>query len=143
MDADDAIVLPNESGLLSHWKEGAEVVITTTSHLYDFHQVRTIIKSDPWSQKGYIRLQLNDTVFHETTTVEDPNFAAEVALLSRNIVIESPQGSGGGHFWVMNTPHIYQEIRGVEFRNMGQAGKLGRYPIHFHMCGDLPGSVIM
>ena len=30
-------------------------------------------------------------------------------------------------------------LENAEFRRMGQRGQLGRYPIHFHLAGDLPG----
>ena len=36
------------------------------------------------------------------------------------------------HFMVMHTPHVQQKIEGVQFDNMGQAGRLGRYPVHMH-----------
>lgn len=129
VDGSNAIVLPDPDGLMSHWRKGTEIVIATTSHMHDFHQVRTITRSDPWTEQGFIRFELDKDIYHETTAVESEDFAAEVALLSRNIVMESPPGSGGGHFWVMQTPHVNQEIRGVEFRNFGQAGLLGRYPV--------------
>lgn len=34
-----------------------------------------------------------------------------------------------------------QIIEGVQFLNMGQQGVLGRYPIHFHILGDVPGTI--
>lgn len=65
---------------------------------------------------------------------------AEVAVLARNIVIAgtdepAPHDLEGGHFIVFmtNTP---QHIEGVQFLHMGQQGTLGRYPLHFHVCGD-------
>lgn len=48
----------------------------------------------------------------------------------------------GGHFWVMNTPKVKQYIEGVDFQKFGQQGNIGRYPIHFHFCGDVTGSVV-
>ena len=66
---------------------------------------------------------------------------AIVANLSRNIVVQSPddaiwQNYGFGcHIMVMrmgNTQGI-AHINGVEIRRGGQAGKLGRYPFHWHM----------
>lgn len=77
----------------------------------------------------------------------------------------------GGHFWVMQTPKVQQYIEGmpfcrvyppyrllaltyysihfyfycigIDFQNFGQQGLLGRYPIHFHLCGDVTGSVVI
>jgi hypothetical protein len=52
--------------------------------------------------------------------------SAEVALLTRNIVIQgAPEGLIGGHFIVYST-ETSQVIVGLELFNMGQQGRLGR-----------------
>lgn len=62
---------------------------------------------------------------------------AEVASLSRPVVIQSVddalwQGSGfGAHVMVMGTTSSVR-LDGVEMRRMGQAGRVGRYPLHWH-----------
>jgi len=48
----------------------------------------------------------------------------------------------GGHFVVAHTPEK-QIIQGVEFTAMGQSGILGRYPIHFHSCGNIDSGTIL
>lgn len=65
---------------------------------------------------------------------------AEVGLLTRNIVV---QGGGdgvarqiGGHIMIM--AGSIGRIEGTELRNMGQMGRLGRYPIHWHLTGFAP-----
>ncbi|CAI5996159.1 unnamed protein product [Closterium sp. NIES-65] len=40
----------------------------------------------------------------------------------------------GGHFMVYMT-RTPQTIEGVQFRGLGNQGTLGRYPLHFHVCG--------
>ena len=62
---------------------------------------------------------------------------AEVGNLSRNIVIQSAddtqwqQQRYGAQVMVMGaTSQVY--LDGVELRRVGQAGKFGRYPVHFH-----------
>ncbi|CAI7846909.1 unnamed protein product, partial [Closterium sp. NIES-53] len=72
---------------------------------------------------------------------------AEVALLNRTIAITgtdepAPYHREGGHFMIFmsSTP---QFIEGVEFAQMGQQGKLGRYNIHFHVCGDDGGRSVV
>src|SRR4029077_10055472 len=35
------------------------------------------------------------------------------------------------------------QIQGVEFKNMGQGGKLGHYPIHFHMARQVPADTFV
>lgn len=85
------------------------------------------------------------------TQAKDPRFAAEVAVLTRNIVFESvqdgPSTGGhanlhGGHLIVYHTPRVAQKIEGVQVKGFGQQQILGRYPIHFHMSGDVDGSVV-
>jgi len=39
-----------------------------------------------------------------------------------------------------NTP---QHIEGVQFLLMGQQGALGRYSLHFHLCGDQKGRSVV
>ena len=34
-------------------------------------------------------------------------------------------------------------MQGVEFRQLGQGGKLGHYPIHFHLARQMPGDTIV
>lgn len=68
---------------------------------------------------------------------------AEVALLSRNIIITGASEGGearfeGGHFVIHQTA-TPQVIEGVEFVRLGQQGKLGRYSLHWHACGDTKG----
>jgi hypothetical protein len=62
--------------------------------------------------------------------LESPLFAAEVALLSRNIVIRGSfsEGAGkGGYFQVLHTPNISQVIQGVQFSNMGRLGEVDHF----------------
>lgn len=73
------------------------------------------------------------------TVENEPNFAAEVAVLSRPVIFESvqdgPSAGGfdnlhGGHLIVYHTPHVAQRLEGVEIRGFGQQGELGRYVSH-------------
>ena len=43
---------------------------------------------------------------------------------------------------IFNTPDVAQRLEGVEIRNFGQQGNLGRYPIHFHMSNRVTGSIV-
>jgi cell surface hyaluronidase len=65
---------------------------------------------------------------------------AEVGLLSRNITIQGDTGSTpgyGGHLMVL--AGATARIEGVELFQMGQRGQLARYPMHWHMAGDVTG----
>jgi hypothetical protein len=62
---------------------------------------------------------------------------AEIGNLSRNIVIQSVddalwQDQGFGAHVMMMTLDSVAHIDGVEFRRVGQAGEIGRYPMHWH-----------
>lgn len=70
----------------------------------------------------------------------DVDERAEVALLTRNITIQGDTGTTpgyGGHIIILAgaTAHI----EGVELFQMGQRGQLARYPMHWHMAGDVTG----
>lgn len=92
---------------------------------------------------GIDRLQLDIKV--ETKPAAETR--AAVALLSRSIRIISegnefdqhlplPSTSGtgkyfGGHTLVRQGVRLYQ-VQGVEFFQLGQGGRMGHYPVHFH-----------
>jgi uncharacterized protein (TIGR03067 family) len=63
------------------------------------------------------------------------DYRGEVANLSRNVVVESADPKGvRGH--TMYHRHSAGSISYAEFRHLGKEGLLGKYPIHFHLCGD-------
>lgn len=70
---------------------------------------------------------------------------AAVALLSRNIKIrgadDSIASAFGGH--VMSMAGAHAQISGVEFQQMGQRGRFGRYPMHWHIAGDRAGNYLI
>ncbi len=88
---------------------------------------------------------------------------AAVALLTRSIRIDSygdtvatpfpaaptppitPATQGywfGGHM-VIRQGFKEVQIQGVEFYQMGQGGKLGHYPVHFHMARKVPSTTFV
>lgn len=87
-----------------------------------------------------------DAGFHSTYYDQNPLTRAEVALLSRNVVVTAtPDPSNelhGGHLIILHTPNVQQHIEGVQFKQMGQQGNLGRYPIHFHLSHNVSGSTV-
>jgi cell migration-inducing and hyaluronan-binding protein len=66
---------------------------------------------------------------------------AEVGLLSRNIVIQGDDASltsgFGGHLMVMQGG--VARVEGVELTRMGQKRQLARYPMHWHLSGNVDG----
>jgi glycoprotein endo-alpha-1,2-mannosidase len=115
----------------SKWGIGAEIVITSYSLDWNGEQVRAIADITDYGVHGNVLIKLNATITRPPTGKQS-GYAAEVALLSRNIVIEGARDDGadpvrGGHLMVYLTPKVVQVIEGVEFKNMGQQGLAGRY----------------
>jgi hypothetical protein len=127
------------------WSVGAQILITSHTKKWDEHQQRTITQIADASVSGYVAVVLDTPILRPTTMVETSDFAVEVAMLSRNIVFEGgidTTARHGGHFIIFHTPTVVQFIQGIEIKNFGQQGLRGRYPIHFHFCKDVPGSVV-
>jgi G8 domain len=63
------------------------------------------------------------------------DYRGEVANLSRNVVVESADpAKSRGH--TMYHRGSAGSISYAEFRHLGKPGVLGRYSLHFHLCGD-------
>ena len=70
-------------------------------------------------------------------------FRGEVANLSRNVVVESADPAAGrGH--TMYHRGSAGAISYAEFRHLGKRDTLGRYSLHFHLCGNtMRGSYVI
>jgi len=137
-----------------NWEVGQDVLITTSVMLdcpsfyqdefcrpcHDWqtcessphqNEVRRIVgrSMDPATRRYLIELDAPLVYEH----FAGPEYQSEVALLSRNIVLEgSPAPSGfGGH--MLFTGRGIARIDGVETRNFGKLNVLAQYPFHFHM----------
>ena len=63
------------------------------------------------------------------------DYRGEIANLSRNVVVESADPAGvRGH--TMYHRGSAGSISYAEFRHLGKEGVLGRYSLHYHLCGD-------
>jgi hypothetical protein len=77
--------------------------------------------------------------------------SSEVGLLTRNIVIQgdstSLENEYGAHIMISNTADADEQtiarIQYAEFREVGQAASLYRYPINFFMLGKIPDSKVV
>jgi hypothetical protein len=143
--ADSTTTLIVEDAVKGKWAPGAEILIT--SHTLEWHdqQARKITSILDSLESGFVEIQLDVPIPRPTTVKDSADFAVEVAILSRNIVFEGgpdPNTLHGGQFLVFHTPNVAQTLEGVEIKNFGQQGYLGRYPIHFHFCGKVDGAVV-
>lgn len=130
------------------WRKGDQVLVTST-WMYSKVNYKTLgyagsVGDDPRSETVTVR-SLREERGRIIVETEFPNlqhrhegggeFAAEVANLSRNVVIESadPEGERGHTMYHRDSSG---SISHAEFRHLGKEGVLGRYPIHYHLCGD-------
>ncbi len=126
------------------WKAGDRVLLPTTE-MSEFYQVK--------DGRRVIGTLADDTetevaevagIDEQGLTLKEPlkfkhqaqgQFRGEIANLSRNVVIESADPRGvRGHTMYHRFSSV--SISYAEFRHLGKKGILGRYPIHFHLCGD-------
>jgi hypothetical protein len=103
--------------------------------------------------RAITELTLDKELVYEHSGVGD--FRGAVANLSRNVIVESgppltpnpsPQGGEGelvrGH--TMYHRGSSGAISYAEFRHLGKEGVLGRYALHYHLCGDtMRGSYVL
>lgn len=125
---DTAITLDEQ---VTGWKAGDRIIVTLTNRTYG--------KGGPTTEERTIK-QIDGTkiVLDKALTYDHlgtGDFRAEVANLSRNVTIESADPEGvRGH--TMYHAHSAGSVSYAEFRHLGKAGVLGRYSLHFHLCGD-------
>ena len=68
--------------------------------------------------------------------------------LTRNVVVQGDDGSKAEQFGVQvvlssdGDESLIGRLSNVETRNTGQGLKLGKYPLHFHLIGDVSKSYI-
>lgn len=145
------IVMPAR---LPGWSVGDRIIITATTRQHGFigtryrkdgqnnsvadnpaTEERVITKMRPW--RG---LDSDYQIVHLDRPLEFDHYAAgnhraEVANLSRNVVIESADPEGvRGH--TMYHADSAGSISYAEFRHLGKQDVLGKYPIHYHLVGN-------
>ena len=126
------------------WRAGDRIVIVSTDYRAEHAEERRISAISDNVVTLASRLDYEhwcaSSMFGATKLEE----CAEVGLLSRNIVIHGDASSTttgfGGHVMIMNGSSA--RMSGVEFLHMGQKGKIGRYPMHWHLVGSAPGQYL-
>lgn len=146
---------------------GDEIIIGSSSFDYKEAEKFRIIGVDKNSYQNRIRLMLDrpanyqhygENQFINTNAMGqiDINERAEIANLSRNIVIQAPEDYAtleskphpyddvGGHIMIMNKSGVkgVAKLDSLELRRMGQAGYMARYPFHWHLSGNVQGQYI-
>ncbi|QDT17345.1 G8 domain-containing protein [Alienimonas californiensis] len=124
------------------WRVGDRLVLTPTQS--------PAVGKECWTGYDDVRIQRVDG---ETVTLSEPlthahprvndEWTAEVLNLTRNVVLQGTEAGRAHALFMTDAP---QAIRNVAFRHMGPRtppdgngithSVLGRYPVHFHHCGD-------
>ncbi|MCA8949730.1 MAG: hypothetical protein KDE27_09520 [Planctomycetes bacterium] len=145
----------NTSGVGSslNWQIGDEIAVTSTDFDWNQAEQRSIF-SGPTNFGGHALVQTDSVLSFRHFSVPfattkmlggvpmTVDMRASVALLNRNLRVigTSPVAARwGGDIMIMSNSSAVSSvlIKSVELTNMGKYGALGRYPVHFHLCGDM------
>ncbi len=122
------------------WRPGDRVVLTATTRQIKLQKTfKPSVRDNTQTEERAVR-----AIDGARLTLDRPpafdhlgagDYRGEVANLSRNVVVESAAPAGvRGH--TMYHKHSAGSISYAEFRHLGKEGVLGRYALHFHLCGD-------
>jgi hypothetical protein len=128
------------------WKVGDEVLVTASKKVAKRGSYGDGTSTMGTEERKIIKIEGNVLTLDAPLKHEhygEGEFRSEVANLSRNVIVESADPAGvRGHTMY----HAYSKggISYARFANLGKAGVLGRYAIHFHLCGDtMRGSQVL
>ena len=128
------------------WRVGERIVIASTDFNMNQAEERQIIATDGNritldKPLAYLHYGEKHSYTNNRGHSWELDQAAEVALLDRNIVIQGDSQSSttkfGGH--IMSMRGASMKISHARLFRMGQENRLGRYPIHWHMAGNVSG----
>jgi hypothetical protein len=122
------------------WKPGDRVIVTATTRQNKVQKTfRPSVKDSTQTEERIIK-----TIAGTKLTLDRPlgfdhlgdgDYRAEVANLSRNVIVESADPTRGrGH--TMYHHGSAGSISYAEFRRLGMPGVLGRYSLHYHLVSD-------
>ena len=127
------------------WKQGDQIIVTSTKRQKDGRGVGgDFLAGAQTEERRIIGLSRRDFTGGYALKLDRPlafshfaegNFRAEVANLTRNVVVESadPDGVRGHTMYHRNSAG---SIHYAEFRHLGKRDEKGRYSIHFHLVGN-------
>jgi uncharacterized protein (TIGR03067 family) len=134
----------------SGWRVGDRVIVTTTASRERINS-RVTLRPGGGGEPSVTEERTITGIDGDRLTLDAPlrhthrgtgDFRGEVANLSRNVVVESADPKVRGH--TMYHKYSAGSVGYAEFRHLGKEGVLGKYPIHFHLCGDtMRGSYVL
>src|SRR5579885_2731404 len=125
------------------WRAGDRVLVTATKLSYDIGGYKGEFGTEERTVRATDGAKLTLDKPLELEHLGTGDFRGEVANLSRNVVVESADPKGvRGH--TMYHRGSAGSISYAEFRHLGKEGVLGKYALHFHLCGDtMRGSYVL
>ncbi|MCC7420563.1 MAG: G8 domain-containing protein [Planctomycetaceae bacterium] len=101
----------------------------------DHNEERKLVSTGGRDFTGGNSLRLDAPLSFLHYADESEGFQGEVVNLTRNVIVESadPDGVRGHTMFHKNSAG---SISYAEFRHLGKQDVLGRYSMHFHLCGD-------
>ena len=148
------------------WEVGDEIVIASTDLGIEDNEIpgegdnseqRTITAIGTYNTVDDTRtITLDRALLYEHYAAVDTygvdetiEMRAEVGLLTRNVLFQGdPETSLDNKYGATIMLHspgdetVIGRVENVEFFNVGQAFQLGRYPIHYHMVGEVTKSYV-
>jgi Cu/Zn superoxide dismutase len=132
------------------WRVGDRIIVATTQKLSLFRQggqggVIPTVRDQPTQTEERTVTALDGRLLtldkplgydHAVEHTPDGDWRGEVADLSRNVTVESADLTGERRGHTMYHHGSVGSISYAEFHGLGKTGHLGRYPLHFHLCGD-------
>ncbi|KAF3815947.1 hypothetical protein GH733_016052 [Mirounga leonina] len=134
---------------VSSWKPGDQIVVASTD--YSMYQAEEFtLLPCPECNRFQVKVKEAPQFLHMGEITDGVDMRAEVGILTRNVVIQGEMEDScyagnqcqffdydtfGGHVMIKkNFTSVHLSY--VELKHMGQQ-QLGRYPVHFHLCGDV------
>jgi hypothetical protein len=122
------------------WRAGDRVILTATTRQNKVKKTfRESTKDSTQTEERIVTAVAGDRLTLDGPLAFDHraegDYRGEVANLSRNVVVESADpAKGRGH--TMYHRGSSGSVGYAEFRRLGKEGVLGRYSLHYHLCGD-------
>lgn len=126
------------------WRPGDRITVASTD--FDAAQQETVTVRSVAGAVVTLRETLKFSHFGERQTYggQAVDERAEVGLLTRNVTVRGDMSRGpagfGGQIMAMDRSVV--RVENTELTQMGQAGLVRRYPLHFHMLGSARSSYV-
>ena len=132
---------------VSSWDDGDQLVLASTD--YDLDQAEVVTVTNCQARSCNISGNIRYPHFGEIDSGVD--MRGEVGLLTRNVLIHAEMedkcygnqfcdefnfDTFGGHIIAKKGFKSFK-VENAEFTKLGQQGIVGRYPLHWHMTGDI------